>query len=271
MRKVKRLPRRVFLGLGGNVLMYELIRRSCQDLLFLVKKPLTKQAMFANGSPVPPSRLIFMVAGHYDAELFYRQGKEGIECFEDILGKQNLSLGSFKTILDFGCGCGRLLTHLKAFTGPEIYGVDYNPTLVSWSKKAFPLANISRNMPNSKLNYEDGMFDFVYAVSVFTHLPKNLQEFWIDEMYRIVKPKGYLLITLHGNHCISKLNIEQKKMFYSGDLVVVDSAFAGTNVCGSYHPETYVQKWLQNRFDIVGFVSGGMNAYQDVYLLKRSS
>jgi hypothetical protein len=40
--------------------------------------------------------------------------------------------------------------------------------------------------------------DCIYAISVFTHLSAELQDLWMKELRRIVRPGGHLLITTHG-------------------------------------------------------------------------
>jgi ubiquinone/menaquinone biosynthesis C-methylase UbiE len=47
------------------------------------------------------------------------------------------------------------------------------------------------------LAYEANHFDFIYALSVFTHLPESLQTAWMSELARVLKPGGYLLMTTH--------------------------------------------------------------------------
>jgi len=40
------------------------------------------------------------------------------------------------------------------------------------------------------MSYEDNMFDFVYSISIFTHLPEDMQFAWLQELQRITKPGG---------------------------------------------------------------------------------
>lgn len=49
-----------------------------------------------------------------------------------------------------------------------------------------------------KLDFEDEKFDFIYALSVFTPLKEPQQFFWMNELLRVIKPGGYLFITVHG-------------------------------------------------------------------------
>jgi SAM-dependent methyltransferase len=229
-----------------------------------------KQGLLPDGLPTPPPQLIFLVTAHYDKECFYERGAQGAECIKNILKKNGLGINSFGSILDFGCGCGRVLRHWKTLSGPKIYGSDYNPSLVTWCQKSLSFAEVKQNKPHAKLDYENDKFDFIYVISVFTHLSENLQNFWIDELTRVLKPGGYLLITVHGTTHLNQLSPEERRKFESGQLVVWGPEFLGTNLCGTFHSEAYVRKWLRQKLTVVDFVPGGAkDADQDQYLLQK--
>jgi ubiquinone/menaquinone biosynthesis C-methylase UbiE len=48
------------------------------------------------------------------------------------------------------------------------------------------------------LEYEDSKFDFVYALSVFTHLDETLQFQWLLELRRVLRPEGILILTVYN-------------------------------------------------------------------------
>jgi SAM-dependent methyltransferase len=228
-----------------------------------------KQELLPDGLPTPPPQLMFLVYGGFDRNGFYNEGALGAECIKSILEKNGLDINAFGAILDFGCGCGRILRHWKTLSGPRIYGSDYNPSLVSWCRKSLPFVEVKQNKPHSKLDYENDKFDFIYAISVFTHLNENLQNFWIDELIRVLKPGGYLLITVHGTARMSA-SAEERRKFESGQLVVVDSKYLGTNFCNSFQSEMQVRKWLRQKLTVTDFVPGGSrDARQDQYLLQK--
>jgi ubiquinone/menaquinone biosynthesis C-methylase UbiE len=47
------------------------------------------------------------------------------------------------------------------------------------------------------LPYEDSMFDLVTAFSVFTHTPFDRQAAWIAELWRIIRPGGCIVASVH--------------------------------------------------------------------------
>lgn len=244
-----------------------------QHLLNVVRhrNPRTKdRELLPDGLPIPPPQLIFLVAGGYDKETFYSGGAEGAECIKAVLKKNGLDINKFESILDFGCGCGRILRHWKTLSGPKIFGTDYNPPLVKWCQKSLPFAEIKQNMPAAKLDYENDKFDFIYVISVFTHLSEKLQDFWIDELTRVLKPGGYLLITVHGTTRFHQLWPEALHEYEAGQLVVIKPENSGTNLCATFHPEAYMREWLCQKLTIVDFVPGGAkDADQDIFLLQK--
>lgn len=109
----------------------------------------------SEGLPFPPARLVYLVTNTYRYAWFYDSGIIGAQCIRDILEKNNYKINEFTSILDFGCGCGRMMRHWKTLRGPNLYGSDYNPVLVEWCRKNLSFAGFAVNGPASRLIYED--------------------------------------------------------------------------------------------------------------------
>ncbi len=221
--------------------------------------------------PIPPPNLITLVAGTADVFWFLEGGRRGAKSMLDILKKNGVMVKSLGAILDFGCGCGRVIRHLSSLKHTQVCGTDYNQQLIDWCKGNYPFATFRTNHLAPPLDYRDGEFDMVYALSVFTHLTETLQHQWINELYRVLKPDGYLLISTHGEYYLNQLTLREQQIFAMGRLVVRDEVAAGTNNCSAYHPTTYVRETLTKGFQLVDFVKEGAagNPYQDLYLLKK--
>jgi SAM-dependent methyltransferase len=223
------------------------------------------------GTRIPPPHLISLVAGVRDTGWFLSSGRLGAQALHDVLRKNNVDIARFDSILDFGCGLGRVLRHLPAVTGARLFGCDYNRKLIAWCRANLPFAEFSTNELEGKLKYADHSFDFIYALSVFTHLTARQQEFWIDELRRILRPGGYLFLTTHGKHYEKEIPEGLRTHFDNGELVVVKPDRAGENACAAFHPEKYVRDELARGWEIVDFVEQGAlgNPLQDVYLLRN--
>jgi len=227
----------------------------------------------ADGLPIPPTRLIYLVTNWKEISWFLQSGQLGQESILYTLRRNGLHIEDFEAILDFGCGCGRIMRHWKSLKGPRLYGTDYNPDLVSWCQRNLDgFAEFKTNNLTPPLDYADEKFDFIYAISVFTHLTEDLQHVWMNELARVLKPKGFLLITVHGESRLSQLAPEEQQRFRSGQLVIRQEAAVGTNVCGAYCSERYVRDNLARGFEVVDFIPvGAGDANQDVFLLRKSA
>ena len=96
------------------------------------------------------------------------------------------------------------------------------------------------------LRFASGTFDFIYALSVLTHLPEHTGRRWLAGLVRILKPGGLLLFTVHGERFLDQLNPQQRSRFRSGEFLVVPrpETLAGTNAYASFHPSEYVMNNL---------------------------
>jgi CBS domain-containing protein len=85
-----------------------------------------------DGLPMPPPRLLRMVIGGGGDALerrvlpkaFYESGARVAGRIEAILRRRDLDLAQFDAILEFGCGCGRIIRHWKDLDNARLYGAD---------------------------------------------------------------------------------------------------------------------------------------------------
>jgi SAM-dependent methyltransferase len=219
---------------------------------------------------MPPPKLIYLVTGQFDAEAFYQSGVLGGTCIREILSRYNLEISTFRKVLDFGCGCGRVIRHFRSLTRANLYGIDYNPELIGWCQRNLQFADFGVNKTGIPLKFADGTFDFVYSISVFTHLTQGNQRFWMDEIMRVLKPGGHMLFTVHGLSRLKGLSPEQRQIFEAGNAVIVGSQYSGTNSCGTYHPQQYVRDVLCRNWQLLAFEPGAAkDANQDAFLMEK--
>jgi SAM-dependent methyltransferase len=223
------------------------------------------------GLPIPPPHLRVLVGGSADVESFLRIGHSMFQGLCATLAQHAARVDELDSVLDFGCGCGRVLRHWRAVAGPRIHGCDSNGKLVAWCQENLAFARCATNRPTPPLSYADGAFDLVYAVSVFTHLSEELQLAWMQELRRVLRPKGRLLITTHGASHLDRLTDAERTAFSTGRPVVRYEEASGMNLCAVYHPESYVRKRLSPGLVVEDFVPAGQRegVYQDLYLMRR--
>lgn len=225
-----------------------------------------------DGLPYPPPHLCFPVAASYSPVHFFSTGRTGAAAILSILQKNGIEISSFKRILDFGCGCGRIARHWQNLEGVEVFGTDINPELIAWSRKNLTSGQFSTNGLESKLEYPDNNFDFVYAIAVFGHFREELQKHWINELRRVLKTNGLLLVTVKGKNRIGELTELEAARFKSGKFVVIEPECSGANYCLAYHPDSYFRNVLAADMEVLYFeASGSPDTAQDVYLLRYSA
>jgi SAM-dependent methyltransferase len=217
------------------------------------------------GPPLPPRRLMVRVAGTADAEWFLRSGRAA---YDAIAG--HVPLDSLESVLDFGCGCGRVTRYWSDFDG-SVSGSDVNAKAIDWCRDNLGFASFERNTLAPPLDFDPESFDFVYALSVFTHLTAELQLAWRDEMLRVLQPGGLLLVTTHGRSYVPRLDADERARFERGELVVRWGDVPGTNLCSAYHPEVYLHDTFARGFTFLELEPEGArgNPTQDLVLLRK--
>jgi len=117
----------------------------------------------------------------------------------------------FDSVLDFGCGCGRLARQMmQQRVRPRRYvGFDLHSGMIRWCQERLaPLApgfeflhhdveNPSFNPgpgkpPLRRMPAEDGAFSLVIALSVFTHTTQAHAEYYLREVTRVMRSDGVL-------------------------------------------------------------------------------
>ena len=96
------------------------------------------------------------------------------------------------SILDIGCGLGRLSTKLAAHNR-EVTGVDLSPEMIARAQKdsrgAQNLTFLSGNFLEKNLTKQQ--FDFVISAAVLHHVPANVA---VPRMVELLRPGGRLVI-----------------------------------------------------------------------------
>jgi SAM-dependent methyltransferase len=221
-----------------------------------------------DGLPLPPPEMMALTTGGYDPRSFYESGLEVAENAREVLAANHLSLGTFESLLDFGCGCGRVLRHWKNVDG-ERRGADYNPYMLDWCEKNLTFAlSFERTYNGRRLAYDDESFDFIFAFSVFTHLQQEDHDFWLQELRRVLSPTGVLLLTVHGSHYVDSLGPQERERMDAGELVIVNPEFSGSSGCAVYHSERYIREKLVTGFTLMDLAPGAMRGQDGVLLQK---
>ena len=156
----------------------------------------------ARSIPIPP------------LELRARVGPTDIADFDNASGtpiyeESGIPLSAYMTVLDFGCGCGRLARCLLQQTPrPTRYvGIDVDRGMIEWCRDN--LSPVDRRFqffhhdvyspyyaPGNSLRLalpfpvDDATVSLIIAHSVFTHLTKSQAAYYLSEVARVLTPEG---------------------------------------------------------------------------------
>ena len=155
--------------------------------------------------PIPPQELWVGYAS--DAQGYISTGKCHVTEMMRLLEQSGFSIGSAKRILEFGCAAGRMIRHLPEIApNAELWGVDQNAERIRWCvENLTPEIHFATTTMVPHLPFEDRYFDLIFCGSVFTHV-EDLQESWLLELGRVLRPSGKLYVTIHDEHTVTLLD-----------------------------------------------------------------
>lgn len=233
--------------------------------------------------PVPPPDLVALTQGISDPEAYRISILPGVLNLKKYLAAAGLDEGALRSILDFGCGSGRLLAGWRALDAERrLRGCDVREELVSWASRSFPAeVGIVRNGFEPPLPFSDGEFDLAYAASVFTHLSVSSQRAWQRELARVLRRDGVLLVTLHGSLYVRLLlggASEDGRAFASAGHLEKGATDEGSNAWGSFHGPAFAEEVFDAFRLLARFPAGRIAgrrvlfpvaSLQDVYVFRR--
>ncbi len=153
--------------------------------------------------PLPPATLVDRVVGYDATGVFFRSSGLSDACYMfERFEEGGLEMAGADTILDFGCGCGRLIRYFARFADTcRLVGVDPDRLAIEWCRAHLDFATFEVTAAKPPTLFADGLFDGVYALSVFSHLPEALHRAWLEELHRITRPGGTVVLTTQGRYC----------------------------------------------------------------------
>jgi len=143
------------------------------------------------------------------------EGYIAVQQIKQALAPLNLPLPT--RILDFGCGYGRLSRYLSLLGEPGVAvdGCDVDAPAIEWASANLVSSGtffVNPDRPPLSLP-EENRYDLIIALSVFTHLPEDMQEAWLEQLIKLLRPDGRLLATIHGPYFHRFVPADQRDAF----------------------------------------------------------
>jgi glycosyltransferase involved in cell wall biosynthesis/SAM-dependent methyltransferase len=205
----------------------------------------------------------------------------------DALARVGGDMAEIESGLDFGCSSGRVVRALAAaWPQASWHGCDPNAEAIAWAREHLPPIAFERSPQDPPLSYPDGAFDFVCAISIWSHYGAEAAVAWLEEMRRVVRPGGRLVITTHGLQSVahyartgerSPAQLERiRTALYRTGFWFADE-FGAAGDWGVRHPQWgtafLTPEWLASKacpqWLIEDFAVGQNAENQDLYVLRR--
>ncbi|MCX6606515.1 MAG: class I SAM-dependent methyltransferase [Acidobacteria bacterium] len=245
---------------------------------------MSSSCMLPRAGTLPPADLRARVAGTDDGEWFHKSGLTSVDDITKALKAVGADLDSFQSVLDFGCGCGRIITPLLSVVAPgKVTGVDIDDEALAWVRVRHPEVRFRTVDPLPPLPFPDDTFDLVYCHSVFTHMNVDYQDQWLSELRRVTMPGAYLLLSFSGETPFRKLlndwqshgvdpapmSIERDS---NGTLFIADDGWKDGPFPDFYHSMFHTLDYVKHHwgqfFEVLLHLPEGSLGYQDFIVLK---
>jgi SAM-dependent methyltransferase len=235
-------------------------------------------------APFPPTHLMENVSGLISESGFASHGAD----FWEVLSKLSPKpLDRFESVLDFGCGCGRLARMFLGHPG-EVSGCDIDAQHIAWIRENLTYCSGYLTKPDALLPFYDGAFEFIVSVSIFTHLSESSQDLLLKELRRIAKDNAVLLLTIHGERALERALTEPKiwemiavdkdrfedarESFQKGQYgFILQHGHLTTDTYDygiSFAPKSYIDARWGELFNVEMHASGALHDWQDVIVLR---
>jgi SAM-dependent methyltransferase len=226
--------------------------------------------------PDPGLDLISRVAVGPDRDAFFRSGRQSVRELERTLAIAGRSLDSFESILDFGCGCGRMLLWMEELgRARALHGTDIDAEAVAWCQANLPFAVVGVNNADPPLPYPEAAFDLVFNHSVFTHIDERRQDLWLAELRRVTRPDGLVVLSTHGEVALPDGAWEIRDRLERDGIAFLDRTSPADLRLPDWYQNTWHAPWYVFEhwgqwLEILGYIPGASLGLQDHVLLKRT-
>lgn len=212
----------------------------------------------------PPHSLQARVGGDFDVV-----GAAFVQWLRTLAG-----LNSGSSILDVGCGAGRIALPLQAeLTAGHYVGFDCCSESIDWCRENIKqfrfihadiqneLYNPRGTIPASRYSFPEKLhgFDIVLLASVFTHMFPQDVAHYLQEIHRVLNPSGCCLATAF---IVAPGDMQRENLLF---VQTHDDYAAVGNIAVAYSLESFTKLVEAADLEVAQRIPG----FQDLVVLKR--
>lgn len=129
---------------------------------------------------------------------YIQSGKNNTNVFYSIIERYKPELLRGKSILDHGCGFGRMTRHFRnSFEASKVVAADVTANMVEFCEKNLDVVPLLIS-DDSAISRSGHKFDIIISVSVFSHLPPEKFLNTMRDLRASLEPGGILIFTIAG-------------------------------------------------------------------------
>ena len=240
--------------------------------------------------PLPPAGMRAFVGGGDTAEgQFLSIGAETYRLLRHVTQEAGCPLSSLAAVLDFGCGPGRTLRYLLRHAETvACTGIDVDAAAIRWCKRHFPFGEFWVNRETPPTDLKPATFDLIYAISVFSRLAEDNHRAWLNELHRLGKKDGLVVLSVSGEFALQRALKERASSarllrVTEADLVSAAQQLSSHGYAFIRQPglpfnadlygvtfisKEYVRRRWGQRFEVLSHLEGALDNWQDVVVLR---
>jgi SAM-dependent methyltransferase len=253
-----------------------------------------RKARFAVGHLVPPRRFSEIPGRvHFNDFMFLNSSREEIASYaerarnvigliDETLGEAGRTFESIERWLDFGCGYGRVVRFLVERVPRErVFVSDVVKQGVDFCASEFGVRPIYSQAALDRVSL--GSFDFIYAVSVITHLNERNSIAFLRLLGDALTDGGIALFTTHGQWSIENAGLygseyEARKSEIAGlvedrGIAYLPYDFVEDDYGMTWHSKEYVEAKMAelhgSALAPLLFRPHALDGHQDVHAFQR--
>jgi SAM-dependent methyltransferase len=201
---------------------------------------------------------------------------------EDSLAAGGRSYDDVERWLDFGCGYGRVIRFLVEQVPPDrIWASDVIKAGVDFCTSEFGVHALYSQPDLEAVELEP--FDFIYAISVLSHLNERNSRAMLRLLGDALHPRGIAMFTTHGRRSVENPALygaeygerreEIARAVAAHGMTFLQYPFTGDDYGMAWHAREWVEETVAelhgDAVRLIRFVPHGLDDHQDVFAFQR--
>lgn len=191
-----------------------------------------------------------------------------------VLERLDCRLSECRSFLEFASGFGRFTRHLKkALPDGALHVSDVVPGSVDFLRQQFGVEGFYSNTDVQQVALEPSRYEVIFVLSLFSHLPAQTWQLWLEKLFSAVRPGGVLIVSTHGEKSVSNYKVELDANGFAFFTESESQALEGQTYGCTFTSHAYVERAIQKLPEVknVLHLPAHFWGHQDAYAIQRTN